>query len=219
MLDATSWWQVMMDYNDAIFPLQWILYVMSVGVFVAFLFMKEKQGNALVQVFLGVVNLWIGIFFFVLLGKGFKPPMNYSQGFLFVMIGIFYFIDLFRGKFRYQLPENKTWRWIWIALMVLVFVYPWFGAFEGKPINEWIFVGAFPCPTTAMGLVFLMSSMPKANKIHLLLFSIWALPFPPTVQIPQYGVYEDGILFMTGIMAVVLFVWWLFHRKPVAIEN
>ena len=213
MLDSASWWQVMKDYNDAIAPFQWVLYMLCIGVFVAFLLMKEKQGNALVQGFLGVVNLWIGIFFFVVLGKGFKPPMNYSQGFLFVSIGLLFLFDLVRGKIRFGVPENKTWRMVWMVLMAIVFIYPWVGAMQGKPMNEWIFPGTFPCPTTAMGLVMMMSSMKRSNKVLWVLFLIWALPFPPMVQIPNYGVYEDGILFSMGVLSMILFVVELFRRK------
>ena len=43
----------------------------------------------------------------------------------------------------------------------------------------------------------------------------WAIPFPPVIQIPKYGVYEDTIMFVVGLYALVMLIKsWKVSRAP-----
>lgn len=208
MLNANDWWQVMIHYAEAIFPLQWVLYALGLGVVAAFLLLPRKTGSRVVNLYLGLTHVWIGVFFFVVLGKGFHPPMNYSQGFLFVSLGVLFLLDAFREQPRYRLPNKPVWRGLWLALVGVVFLYPLVGLVQGRPVTEWIFPGTYPCPTAALALAFLIPSLPKQNKWAHILLLVWAIPFPPMVQIPQYGVYEDMILFGMGLISMGVWLAW-----------
>jgi len=35
------------------------------------------------------------------------------------------------------------------------------------------------------------------------LLLLWAIPFPILIQIPQFGAYEDGIMVVLGVYALV----------------
>lgn len=82
----------------------------------------------------------------------------------------------------------------------------------GRPSSGWIILGAFPCPTTALALVFMATSIPlKRRWLYLVtmgLLLLWAIPFPILIQIPQFGAYEDGIMVVLGVYALV---GWLFR--------
>jgi hypothetical protein len=38
------------------------------------------------------------------------------------------------------------------------------------------------------------------------LLALWAIPFPLFIQIPKFGVYEDAIMLVLGIYALVMLV-------------
>jgi hypothetical protein len=88
--------------------------------------------------------------------------------------------------------------------MLLVFCYPLFGIAFGHHFASLIMPGTFPCPTTALGLLMLTTALPRVNKIAYILLLLWAIPFPPFIQIPKYGVYEDAIMFISGVYSLIL---------------
>jgi hypothetical protein len=59
-------------------------------------------------------------------------------------------------------------------------------------------------PTTAIVLLLLTIALPQVDKIIYILLLFCAVPFTPFFQIAKYGVYEDTILFTTGIYSLVL---------------
>lgn len=65
-----------------------------------------------------------------------------------------------------------------------------------------------------VGLVILSMSLPKVNKAPYVLLLVWAIPFAPLVQIPQFRVYEDVIMFVIGIYASFM----LFFRRGTAVH-
>ena len=91
-----------------------------------------------------------------------------------------------------------------LVLILLVFCYPLFGIAFGHSLASLIMPGTFPCPTTALGLLLLTTALPQVDKVIYILLLICAIPFTPFVQIARYDVYEDTILFATGMYSLVL---------------
>jgi hypothetical protein len=106
----------------------------------------------------------------------------------------------------FHLPANSLQRGITLGLLLIVQCYPVIGMVLGRPLQETIVPGTFPCPTTAMALVLLGTSVPRVDKVLYILLLFWAIPFAPFIQIPRYGVYEDTIMFGVGIYAFVMLV-------------
>jgi hypothetical protein len=47
-------------------------------------------------------------------------------------------------------------------------------------------------------------------SITLGLLLIWAIPFPIMIQIPKFGVYEDGIMLTAGIFSLIVYIiYWV----------
>lgn len=204
MLSSNDWWNVILNYSQSIFPMQ--LFVMLVGIIVTFylIYGSVSKANILMKVYLAFCNLWIGTMFFVILGKGFPPPLRQVQGALFITIGILFLLDIFSKKTYLTFPKDKPVKYMTIALLIIVALYPVVGLALGRSVNQLIYPGTLPCATTAFALVLLAASLPKVNKLTYSLLLIWAIPFPPLIQIPKYQVYEDGIMFVIGIYSLVL---------------
>jgi len=66
--------------------------------------------------------------------------------------------------------------------------------------------GTFPCPTTALGIIFLTTAITQVDKLIFFLLLFLAIPFKPFIQILRYGVYEDVILFVSGIYGLILYL-------------
>jgi hypothetical protein len=84
-------------------------------------------------------------------------------------------------------------------------------------VDRWIVPGTFPCPTTALALLFISSAIPRKNRwlyaVLLGLLLIWAIPFPIMIQIPKFGVYEDSIMLTAGLYNIFLMLLRLKKRK------
>jgi hypothetical protein len=148
---------------------------------------------------------WIGIVFFIILGRGLAGDYgNYFFGSLFTVVAILFAVDLLRQRMRFLLPEANWQRWLTITLTVIVFCYPLFSLAFGHHFPRIIMPGTFPCPTTALALVLLTTALPTVDKIIYFILLFWAIPFPPFIQIPRYGAYEDGIMLAVGIYSLII---------------
>jgi hypothetical protein len=204
MLSSQEWWNVISNYNQSIFPMQ--LLVMLVGVIVTLylIYGTAAKANIAMKGYLAFCNLWIGSMFFIVLGKGFPSPLRQFQGTLFITIGILLVVDIFTKKTYLIFPKDGSKRCITIVFLLIVVFYPMAGLVLGRSVNQLIYPGTLPCATTAFTLVLLSSSLPKINKLTYSLLLVWAIPFPPLIQIPKYQVYEDGIMFVIGIYSLIV---------------
>jgi len=209
MIPSNEWWNIIHNYGLAIFPAQIVFYLAAIGTVVIFF---RRPGETADRVIKGYISLsfgWIGIVFFLLLGQ--KLPAHNAQSFLFLSLSVLFVLDLFAGNSRFVIPENRWQRMATMVSFVLVLgVYPLVALLQGRPFSKWIIPGTFPCPTTALALVFMATTFPARRcwlyLITLCLLLIWAVPFPIMIQIPRFGVYEDSIMLVTGIYSVIVMV-------------
>jgi hypothetical protein len=167
--------------------------------------------NRLTKLYLSIAFGWNGIVFFLVLARDItgESPGSYLFGTLFVVVSVLFAVDVFREKMRFSFPAAGWRRYVTLVLMLLVFCYPLIGIVLGHRFPGLIIPGTFPCPTTALGLLLLTTALPRVDKIAYILLLIWAIPFPPFIQIPKYGVYEDAIMCAIGIYsAIVLVRYW-----------
>ena len=206
MIPAEQWWSIIEAYGARIWPAQAVFYIVGILLTVWLLLKPGHIRNWFMKLYLSIAFAWNGIVFFLILteditGEGYG---NYFFGSLFIMVSVLFAIDLFRKKMRFSLPAAGWRTYSTVALMVLVFCYPLFSIALGHPFASLIVAGTFPCPTTALGLLVLTTALPRVDKIAYILLLLWAIPFPPFIQIPTYGVYEDAIMFASGIYSLIL---------------
>ena len=180
-----------------------VLYLRTVTYRVAFF-----QAQPHPELYLTIAFAWNGIMFFLILAKDITGESygNYCFGSLFIIVSLLFAIDLFRQKMRFSLRASEWRTSFTVGLLVLVFCYPLVGIALGHSSARLIMPGTFPCPTTALGLILLTTAIPRVYKIAYILLLVWAVPFPPLIQLPKYGVYEDAIMFACGIYSLILLV-------------
>jgi len=206
MISSQDWWNVIRNYGQSIYPTQIIVMIIGIVAVIYLVFGSKSKSNVLMKAYLGLCNLWIGIGFFIVLGKGFPSPLKQIQGLLFVVIGILFIIDIFTKKSNLAFSKFKSKKYLNLGFLLVVFCYPLVGVLLGRSINELIFPGTLPCATAALSLVLLTNSIKKVNLLLYILLLIWAIPFPVLIQIPKFHVYEDSIMFLIGVYALLVLV-------------
>lgn len=204
MLSAQEWWSIIEAYGAQIWPAQLVMWAIAAAL-ALFLFIKPGKTSTLVmKLYLVLSFAWIGIGFFIILGKGLAG--NYFFGALFTIVSLLFAVDLYRQRMQFGLPEGKWQKYLTLALLLVVLCYPLFSMVFGHYYPRLIVLGTFPCPTTAFALLLLTTGLPKVDRIMYGILLFWAVPFPPFVQIPRYGVYEDGIMLLIGIYSLIMLV-------------
>jgi hypothetical protein len=202
MLDAEKWWGIMALYGEQIWPLQVVLYFAALGATILVFARPGVVANMVMRAYLALAFGWISTVFFALIGHDLAG--NYVFSALFGVVALLFAADLFRRRMDFR-PRSIGWeRRASLSLVAIIFAYPAISVALGHAFPRTIVPGTFPCPTTAFALLMLTLALPRADKIVYGLLLLWAVPLPPLVQIPKYGVYEDAIMLGVGIYAAVM---------------
>ena len=206
MITAEEWWSIIEVYGARIWPAQAVFYIVAILLTGWILLKPGRVQNWFTKLYLSIAFAWNGIVFFLILAKDITGDSygNYFFGSIFIIVSVLFALDLFRQKMQFSLPAAGWHKYATLVLMLLVFCYPLFGIAFGHHFASLIIPGTFPCPTTALGLLMLTTALPRVDKIAYILLLLWAIPFPPFIQIPKYGVYEDAIMFVSGVYSLIL---------------
>jgi hypothetical protein len=207
MIPSHEWWNSLHNYGFTIFPAQIFFYLAAISLPIIFFRRPGQTADRVIKGCMAFAFCWIGIIFFLLLGQ--KLPAHIAQCFLFLSISVLFIVDLFTGNSQFRIPVKRWQRNATMAGFALILAgYPLFALLQNRPLSKWIIPGTFPCPTTALALVFMTTSfLPKRRWLYLLTMSlllIWAIPFPIMFQIPKFGVYEDSIMLATGVYGLIM---------------
>jgi hypothetical protein len=204
MLSAEQWWEIIGAYGAEVWPAQAIFFVVAVAFVLFLIFKPGKVATALMKLYFVVSFGWNGIVFFMILGTDLVG--NYFFGSLFTLVAILFAVDLFRGRIQFLHPKLHWQKYLTLALVLVVFSYPLFSLVFGHYFPRLLILGTFPCPTAALALLLLTTALPRVDRIMYVILLFWAIPFPPFIQFPKYGVYEDTIMFMAGIYSLIMLV-------------
>jgi hypothetical protein len=206
MIPAEKWWRIVEAYLARIWPAQIIFYVVAMLLTGWLLLKPGRVQSRLTKLYLSIAFAWNGVMFFIVLAPGITGDSygNYLFGTLFTVVALLFAVDLFRQRMEF-LPPTHGWRayatWTMIGL---VLCYPLIGLALGHELTSLIVPGTMPCPTTAFALILLTTALPRVDRVAYVLLLLWAIPLPPFIQIPKYGVYEDAVMFASGVYSLIL---------------
>ena len=208
MIPAEEWWSIIEAYGARIWPAQAVFYIVAILLTVWLLLKPGRVQSWFTKLYLSMAFTWNGIVFFLILAKDITGDSygNYLFGSIFIIAAILFAVDLFRQKMKFHLPRASWQRHVTLLLTLIALCYPIFSIAFGHRFPRIIIPGTFPCPTTALALILLTTALPRVDKIIYIILLFWAIPFPPFIQIPKYGVYEDTIMFAIGIYSLIMLV-------------
>lgn len=199
-----QFFQVFEKYNHAVFPLQ--LALLGFGIIVVLLIHRDiKNKNLWIGGFLALLWLWAGIAYHL----SFFTPINraaYGFGGIFILQGIFFLIETFRGRLQFSL-KNHTWQYIgYFFVLFGLIIYPLISYTLSEQATHTISLG-LPCPTTIFTLGWLMLTSRPFPKYLLIIPILWAII--GTGAAINFGIYQDYLMLIAAVAATI----YLFTRN------
>ena len=195
-----QFFNVFKNYNEAVFPMQAVFYLLSL--FVVYLTIKPKSGTEkIVSGALALLWLWMGIVYHLVFFTAINNAaylfgaMFVLQGILFLVTGVFQ--NRLSFKFRFDIFGITG-----IALIIFALViYPIFGFFLGHVYPSSPTFG-LPCPTTIFTFGILLLSDKKCPSVIMIIPFIWSvIGFTAAFS---FGVIEDTGLLIAGLLTLTL---------------
>ncbi len=188
--------QIFEKYNQAVFPMQFVLILVTV--IVIFLAASRKPSrNKIISGLLGLLWLWTGIVYHLIFFTAISPPA-YLFGILFIFQGLLF---LYEGVARNWLNFRVNWRFngilgaIFIAYSLVI--YPVIGYRLGRIFPASPTFGA-PCPTTIFTFGLLLWTDKKVPLSLLIIPVLWSIV--GTSAALSFGIKEDFGLLVAATM-------------------
>jgi hypothetical protein len=199
-LATEQFFSVFEKYNHAIFPVQIILFLLSILALIA-IGSKFKQKDKFVAGILGVLWLWTGIGYHIaFLSSINKVALGY--GVLFILQGLFLLWEgvlLYNLKFVFRMSIQAYLGYFFILYGLII--YPVVGYLIEPNLSRTISIG-LPSPTIILTFGFLLLCDKKFSKYLLIIPSLWAVIGISGVI--KLGVYQDSIMLIAAIIADIL---------------
>jgi hypothetical protein len=196
--------QVVAQYNAAIWPTQMIAY--GLGLLTILLILRPLKGSdKVISTLLAGAWLWIGVVYHM----GYFATINLAAwlfGVLFIVQGL---LLLWAGTLRGQLvfrfiPD----RYGWIGLGLLLYAmagYSLLGWLTGHGWPQVLLFGVAPCPTALSTLGILLLTVQRVPVLLLVIPILWSLIGGMAVWL--LNIPEDLGLLVGGVLAAWLIIW------------
>jgi hypothetical protein len=215
-----EWQRMMNSYGASIWPAQIVFFAAAIALVALAMLKPGKIWDILIKLYFTVSYAWNAILFFLIHARGLTGSIygNVLYCVIFMLVSVLFAVDIFRRRMTFSLP-GTTWRkYTTMVLFILVFCYPLVGALLGHSVTRLLFPGAVGCPTTALALVLLSTALPRVDRTIYIVLLVFAIPATPFLQIARYGVYEDGIMLISGVYALVMLVLYRKNRADHAVD-
>ncbi|MCO6488256.1 MAG: hypothetical protein J5I98_07560 [Phaeodactylibacter sp.] len=194
--------EVFRAYNEAVFPAQYILYLIAFAV-LTLLFWRRPPSNKAISALLAVMWIWTGVayhwLFFTVINKA-----AYGFGALFVLQGVVLLYFGFRGKLSFGAVDRFSTTVAWILLVYALVLYPLVGRVLGHIYPETPTFG-LPCPLTIFTFGMLLLTDRRVPRWVLAIPTLWALIGSTAVF--AFGIYQDFGLLASAAIAWAFFIF------------
>jgi len=189
-MNTEIFWRVIEEYNQSTI---WIQAALMLFLTAAMLWAYVKKKQRLALAALGIINVYIGIVFFLLFGT--EPIQTFFAAPLFLIVGLLFGYEAVKAQDNPLVCFDKV-QWI---LFILIILYPVASLLLGNTFPQ-MTVYIMPCPVISLSIIF-YSSCRRKNKLLLLLLSIWGLT---GIKAFFANALEDVILLICGGYCVYL---------------
>ena len=197
---TAEFFEVFAAYNQAVFPVQFILIGLSlVGLYL--LIRRKKEAGKYVNGFLALLWLWMAIVYHLVFFSSINPAAILFGVLFIVQGGIFLLYGFFRNRISYRI-ENNVYGVAGMSMIVYsILLYPLLGWWNGHIYPASPTFG-LPCPTTIFTFGILLFSISRLPWFILIIPVIWSIVgFSAALN---FGMMEDGGLLIAGILTCVL---------------
>jgi hypothetical protein len=195
---------VFTSYNDAIWPLQIVAYLLGLVAILA-IFWSGRTANRVVSGILAVMWLWTGVAYHGL----FFAPINkaaYLFGLLFVVQGVFIaYVGLVGSRLRFGFHGEPA---AWVGAIFVVYAavaYPLVGLATGHTYPDMPMFGVTPCPVTIFTFGVMLMTTERFSRWLLVIPFIWSLIGGSAAIL--LNVPQDWLLLFSGVITIALILF------------
>ena len=203
---ASQFVDIIKDYNQTVFPMQIIFYLLGV-VAIYLVINPNAKSDKIISGMLAFLWLWMGIVYHYLF---FTPvnPAAYLFGSAFILqAGLFLVFGVFQDRLSFRFAPDKFGITGVIFILFALFMYPVLGYLFGNIYPAAPTFG-LPCPTTIFTFGLLLLSHKKFPVAILLIPFIWSIiGFTASFN---FGMVEDTGLLLAGLITLPLL---LLHNR------
>lgn len=202
MKSAEQFWNVISIYNQQTIWVQIPMTIMLISLVLMALIIRKGWMQTSLKIGLFIVFSWVGIVFFwiydqSIIGRFFAGP-------LYILVGVLFLVDAIKQGVVFELPGAKIPRIFTVLFIVLFILYP-VASFAFGHRYPSLVTYIMPCPLVVMALTLVTTAKEKVNKLLVVLLLLWAFTgLPKSIM---FSVYEDLILFMSGVYTVVYYAY------------
>lgn len=197
---AEQFLQLLKDYNQSIFPLQILFYIIAIASIIL-CFSRQKYSDKLINLVLAFFWFWMGIvyhlIFFTTINKA-----AYIFGTAFIIQGIlFIYYGVAKTKLRYKASVRRQGLASLLFIIFALIIYPLLGIKLGHVYPTSPTFG-LPCPTTIFTFGILLWSEGKIPRVVFVIPLLWALiGFTAAIKL---GIAEDVSLLISAVISIVI---------------
>lgn len=192
---------VFADYNVAVWPAQWIAYLLGAAVTLAVVLRACRYRRA-VAACLAALWIWTGVVYHAL----FFAPINRAAfvfAAAFVLQGLaFGFFGVVRDTLRFDGRRGGTFGVGSIVVVYAAVVYPLLGWATGHNYPATPVFGITPCPLTLFTFGILLCTTAPVSRWLLVIPFLWSLVGGSAAF--ALGVAQDWVLLASGLVVVPL---------------
>ncbi|MFZ4800091.1 MAG: DUF6064 family protein [Bacteroidia bacterium] len=195
--------EVFKNYNEAVFPTQFVIYLFSLIV-IYYTIKPNPKSNKIISTILSFLWLWMGIVYHIIYFTTINKAAWLFGG-IFIIQGILFLIfGLFQNKFSFQFQKDRLGITGTFLIVFALIIYPILGYFFGHVYPSSPTFG-LPCPTTIFTFGLLLLTNKKLPVIVLIIPFIWSII--GFMAAFQFGILEDTGLIVASLVTVSLLIY------------
>lgn len=195
--------EVFKNYNQAVFPMHFGLYLIAVAAI--YLALKpHSKSDKIISNILAFFWLWMGIVYHFIFFTPIKQAA-YLFGAFFIIQGVLFLIfGVRQNKLSFHFRADKYGITGAILIVFALIIYPILGYFFGHIYPSSPTFG-LPCPTTFFTFGILLLNVNKCPLTILIIPFIWSvIGFMAALQ---FGILEDTGLFAADLITISLLIY------------
>lgn len=201
--------EVFKNYNEAVFPMQFVIYLFSLIV-IYYTIKPNPKSNKIISTILSFLWLWMGIVYHIIYFTTINKAAWLFGG-IFIIQGILFLVfGVFQNKFSFNFKTDKYGITGFSLMIIALIIYPIVGYLFGHIYPSSPTFG-LPCPTTIFTFGILLLNTKKCPVTILIIPFIWSII--GVMAAFQFGIVEDIVLIVASLVAMSLLI---FRNKKLA---
>lgn len=191
---------VFANYNQSVFPMQIVLYVLAVGSIIL-LFLNQKYSSKIISLIIGFFWLWTGLVYHIIFFSSINQAAYFFGSLYIVQAFLFFLFGTINEKLKFHFNKDLYGITGSVFVFFALVIYPVLGYFLGHVYPHSPTFGA-PCPITIFTFGILLLTSSKIHKYLIIIPLLWSLVGLSAAI--NLKIVEDFGLVIAGILGTTL---------------